>query len=109
MGSTEAGARKVIEAAAQAGFKRVQVNFAWDCVDAGSLKGVPRWLSAAGLKCETLGAYVNSLAPAVNLMRTREEDFIVRFIERHLRAWKGRGSSWHWRHTLHWRVRMQLD
>lgn len=95
LGSTEAGARKVLDAAAQAGFKRVQVNFAWDGVDAGFVKGLPGWLGAAGLKCETLGAYVNCLAPAVNLMRTREEDF-VRAMEvapavgaRNLVAWTG--------------------
>jgi sugar phosphate isomerase/epimerase len=76
LGSTEAGARKVIEAAAQAGFRRVQVNFAWDGVDEGFLKGLPGWLSAAGLKCEALGAYVNCLSPGVNLMRTREQDFM---------------------------------
>lgn len=75
LGDSEANARRVIDAAAAAGFRRVQVNFSWDRVDETFLRNLPGWLSSAGLLCETLGAYVNCLSPTVNLMRTREQDF----------------------------------
>lgn len=75
LGAEEAGARKVIEAARAAGYRRVMVNFAWDKVDAAFLRGLPGWLSGAGLKCEALGAYVNCAVPAAVLMSTREQDF----------------------------------
>lgn len=75
LGSEEARAREVLDAAAKASFRRIQINFEWDRVDEAFLKGLPSWISAAGLQCETLGAYVNCLLPSANLMRTREEDF----------------------------------
>lgn len=75
LGDSEPGARSVLDAAAKAGFRRIQVNFAWDRVDAAFLKALPAWVSSAGLQCDTLGAYVNCLSPAANLMRTREADF----------------------------------
>lgn len=76
LGSKEANARRVIEAAAQAGYQRIQVNFAWDQVDAAFLQNLPGWVRSSGLRCDTLGAYVNCLAPEVNLMSTRESDLL---------------------------------
>jgi sugar phosphate isomerase/epimerase len=76
LGSTEANARRVLEAAAQAGYQRIQINFAWDKVDQAFLQNLPGWISSAGLHCDTLGAYVNCLAPEVNLMATRASDFL---------------------------------
>ncbi len=95
LGSNEPGARRTIEAARAAGFRRVMVNFAWDAVDAGFLKGLPGWLRGAGLQCGALGAYVNCVEPRAVLMRTRAEDF-VRALDyagelstRRLVAWTG--------------------
>jgi sugar phosphate isomerase/epimerase len=51
------------------------VNFSWDRVDGAFLKGLPGWVSAQGLRCEALGAYVNCVSPGVVLMGTRAEDF----------------------------------
>ncbi len=95
LGSKEATAREVLDAAAKAGFQRIQINFEWDRVDGAFLKHLPVWISAAGLQCETLGAYVNCLLPSANLMHTREQDFDLAigmapaFGARHLIAWTG--------------------
>lgn len=76
LGSKEAGARKAIDAARDAGFRRAMVNFSWDAVDAAFLKALPGWLRDAGLQCDALGAYVNCVAPRAVLMSTRAEDFV---------------------------------
>jgi len=75
LGSDEANARKVLEAAREAGFRRTMINFAWDRVPPAFLEGLPGWVSAAGLTCEALGAYVNCVSPDTILMNTRAADF----------------------------------
>ena len=75
LGASEEGARKILGAAAQAGFRLIQVNFTWNRVDAPFLKGLPSWIRAEGLQCEILSAYVNCLRPDVVLMGARGEDF----------------------------------
>jgi len=75
LGAEEANARKVLDAAREAGFRRVMINFAWDRVEPAFLKGLPGWVSSNGLTCEVLGAYVNSVSPETILMGTRAVDF----------------------------------
>jgi sugar phosphate isomerase/epimerase len=75
LGGDESNARKVLEAARAAGFRRAMLNFAWDRVPPAFLKSLPGWVSSAGLSCEVLGAYVNSVSPEANLMSTRAADF----------------------------------
>ncbi|MBI5283079.1 MAG: TIM barrel protein [Candidatus Solibacter usitatus] len=95
LGSSEANARKVLDAAREAGFRRVMVNFAWDRVDDAFLSGLPGWLRAAGLRSEALGAYVNCAAPDQVLMSTRARDFARAIVYaaglgcRRLVAWTG--------------------
>ena len=76
LGSQESEAPHGLEAARQAGFRRVMVNFAWDRVNAGFLRSLPGWLRANELRCEALGAYVNCVSPGTVLMSTRAEDFV---------------------------------
>lgn len=76
LGSQESEAPHVLEAARQAGFRRVMVNFAWDRVNAGFLRSLPAWLHANELRCDALGAYVNCVSPGTVLMSTRAEDFV---------------------------------
>jgi sugar phosphate isomerase/epimerase len=75
LGAEEAYARKVLDAAREAGFRRVMINFAWDRIAPAFLTGLPGWVSANGLTCEVLGAYVNSVSPGTILMGTRAADF----------------------------------
>lgn len=75
LGAKEESARKALDAARAAGFRRAMLNFAWDGVDEPFLKALPRWVRDAGLECVALGAYVNCVEPRANLMRTRAEDF----------------------------------
>lgn len=75
LGAEEANARRVLDAAREAGFRRAMINFAWDRVTPGFLKSLPEWVSTAGLRCEALGAYVNCVSPEANLMSTRAMDF----------------------------------
>ncbi len=75
LGADEANARRVLDAAREAGFRRAMINFAWDRVSPAFLKGLPNWVSAAGLSCEALGAYVNCVSPETILMSTRATDF----------------------------------
>jgi sugar phosphate isomerase/epimerase len=75
LGATEASARKVLEAAREAGFRRVMVNFAWDHVDAGFRRALPGWIVSHDVRCEALGAYVNCVSPETVLMSTRASDF----------------------------------
>jgi sugar phosphate isomerase/epimerase len=72
---TEASSRKVLTAAAEAGFQKIQVNFPWTKVDARYLAALPAWIRAEGLRCEVLSAYVNCAHPEIVLMLTRREDF----------------------------------
>jgi sugar phosphate isomerase/epimerase len=76
LGFRESEAPHVLEAARQAGFRRVMVNFAWDRVNTEFLRSLPGWLRANELRCESLGAYVNCVSPAKILMSTRAEDFV---------------------------------
>ena len=76
MGSQESTARRVLEAAREAGFRRVMVNFPWDAVNGEFLRSLPGWLRANELRCEALGAYVNCVSPTTVLMNTRGEDFV---------------------------------
>ena len=95
----EDASRKTLAAAAQAGFRRIQVNFPWDHVDAAYLKALPSWIRAEGLHPDALGAYVNCASPDTVIMTTRREDF-VRALDyagelgtRHLTAWTGSFSN----------------
>ncbi|MBI4889839.1 MAG: sugar phosphate isomerase/epimerase [Acidobacteria bacterium] len=95
LGASAEGARKVLDAARSAGYRRVMVNFPWTGVDEAFLKALPGWLRDAGLECEALGAYVNCVAPGTVLMGTRAEDFAraIRYAQelgcRRLVAWTG--------------------
>jgi sugar phosphate isomerase/epimerase len=75
LGASETPAREALAAARQAGFRRVQIFFPWDKIDAAFLKALPSWLRAEDLHCEVLSAYVNCLRPATVLMSARAEDF----------------------------------
>jgi sugar phosphate isomerase/epimerase len=75
LGSSEPTARKVLDSARQAGFRRVMLNFPWDRVTAEFRQALPGWLQSYGLRCEALGAYVNCVSPETVLMSTRESDF----------------------------------
>ena len=76
LGATEQSARPTLVAAREAGFRRVQVNFAWNRVDSDFLRALPAWLRSEELRCDVLSAYVNCLQPATVLMNTRAEDFL---------------------------------
>ena len=71
----ETSARKVLQDARKAGFRRVQITFPWDHTGAEFLKGLPRWAAAENLKVDALGAYVNCAAPETVIMSTRAQDF----------------------------------
>lgn len=71
----EAASRKTLAAARAAGFRRIQVNFPWNRVDAAYLKAVPGWIRAEELRCDALSVYVNCAQPETLLMGTRREDF----------------------------------
>jgi sugar phosphate isomerase/epimerase len=71
----EAGARKALDAARDAGFRRAQINFPWTRVTAEYLRALPRWLKDAGLAADVLSAYVNCADPANVIMDTRAGDF----------------------------------
>ena len=71
----ETSARKVLQAAREAGFRHVQVTFPWDRAGSEFLKGLPRWAAAETLKIDALGAYVNCAAPENVIMSTRATDF----------------------------------
>ncbi|MCC7157533.1 MAG: TIM barrel protein [Bryobacterales bacterium] len=75
LGSSEQSAQTCLEAAARAGFTRIQATFSWDRVNAAFLASLPGWIKSNGLQCQALGAYVNCLDPATILMSTRREDF----------------------------------
>ena len=75
LGADETEARKVLDAARAAGFRRVMINLAWDRVAPAFLKDLPGWVSSNGLTCEALGAYVNCVSPEAILMSTRAADF----------------------------------
>jgi sugar phosphate isomerase/epimerase len=91
----EAGARKALAAAREAGFRRAQITFPWDRAGGDFLRGLPGWIAAEDLRAEVLGAYVNCAAPGVVLMSARAEDFdraidyAARIGARHLTAWTG--------------------
>lgn len=71
----EAGARKVLGAARDAGFRRVQINFPWTRVAADYLRSLPSWLKDANLAAGVLSAYVNCADPPNVIMETRAGDF----------------------------------
>jgi sugar phosphate isomerase/epimerase len=71
----ERGARSVLNAASQAGFQRIQVQFPWNGINDSFLKALPAWCRAAGLRVDVLSAYVNCVAPEIVIMTTRAEDF----------------------------------
>jgi sugar phosphate isomerase/epimerase len=75
LGAEEPLARKTLDAAREAGFRRVMINLAWDRAEPSFLKSLPGWVSSNGLTCEVLGAYVNSVSPETILMGTRAVDF----------------------------------
>jgi hypothetical protein len=60
----EAGARKVLGAARDAGFRRVQINFPWTRVAADYLRSLPSWLKDANLAAGVLSAPETSTAPS---------------------------------------------
>jgi len=70
----ESAARKVLAAARQAGFHRVQVQFPWNRADEAFLRALPGWLAAEGLRADVLGAYVNCAVPENVLMDARAAD-----------------------------------
>jgi sugar phosphate isomerase/epimerase len=70
----EAGARKQLHAARQAGFRRLQVYFDWTKVSDSYLQNLPQWIKAEDLKADVLGAYVNCVAPDILIMNTRAKD-----------------------------------
>ena len=91
----ESSTRKTLAAAAEAGYRRVQVRFPWSKVDDAYLRAFPGWLKAEGLTLEVLSAYVNCASPATVLMDCRAED-LPRAIDyaaqqgcRRLIAWTG--------------------
>jgi sugar phosphate isomerase/epimerase len=98
LGASEKTAREVLSAAREAGFHRAQINFAWDRVDAGFIRGVPGWVRDSGLRIEAVGAYVNWAAPEVVIMNTRVEDF-ARAMDLAGELESGRLVSWTGSHT----------
>jgi sugar phosphate isomerase/epimerase len=91
----EAASRKVLRAAREAGFTRVQLQFSWSKVGEDFLRVLPGWLKEEGVAGEVVGAYVNCTAPANVLMDCRREDFsraidFAGFIGAHrIVAWTG--------------------
>jgi sugar phosphate isomerase/epimerase len=75
LGHEEAGARKVLDAAREAGYQHIQINFAWDRVSPAFIEALPEWVRAAELWCVALGVYVNCADPANVIMNTRAVDF----------------------------------
>lgn len=71
----EAAARRVLDAAAEAGFRQVQVFFNWRRAPDEFTRRVPRWIAAAGLRCPVLGAYLNCVEPANVLMNVGYPEF----------------------------------
>lgn len=95
LGKDETTARRTLEAARAAGFRRAQIFFPWTEVDEAFLRALPGWLDDSGVRAEVLGAYVNCLSPGTVIMSCREEHF-ARAIDlaatlgcRHLAAWTG--------------------
>jgi sugar phosphate isomerase/epimerase len=93
--SNETGARKILHAARQAGFRKVQVYFDWVQVNDSYIRGLPAWVKAEDLETEVLGAYVNCVAPDILIMGTRARD-LDRAIElapvlgaKQMTAWTG--------------------
>ncbi|MCX6624714.1 MAG: TIM barrel protein [Acidobacteria bacterium] len=78
--ANEAKTRELLAAAAEAGFRRIQLFPPWKAVDAAYVSALPGWVKAAGLEAPVLGAYVNCCQPGNVIMETREQDF-VRAIE----------------------------
>lgn len=72
--ANEMEARRKLHTARKAGFERLQVYFDWTQADDAYLKGLPKWLSAEGLRGDVLGAYVNCVAPEILIMHTRAKD-----------------------------------
>jgi len=70
----EMGARKILAAAREAGFRRLQVYFDWTQVSDSYVRNLPGWVRAEGLKVDVLGAYVNCVAPDILIMGTRARD-----------------------------------
>ena len=70
----ETSARRTLNAARQAGFRRIQVYFDWVHVGEAYLRGLPAWVKEEGLQVEVLGAYVNCVAPNILIMGTRAQD-----------------------------------
>jgi hypothetical protein len=68
LGVEKSAALRVLEAARQAGFRRVMVNFPWARVNTEFLRSLPGWLRANELRCEALGAYVNRVSSGTLLM-----------------------------------------
>jgi len=75
LGAAETQARTVLAAARAAGFRTAQIQFAWNAVSAGFLKGLPGWLRAEDLRAAVLGAYVNCCDPETVIMACRRDDF----------------------------------
>jgi sugar phosphate isomerase/epimerase len=71
----ETAARRVLDAAAQAGFRQVQVFFNWLRTTDEFTRKAPRWIAAAGLRCPVLGAYINCVEPANVLMNVGYAEF----------------------------------
>lgn len=71
----ETAARRALEAAAQAGFRQVQVFFDWRKAPDEFTRSLPRWIAAAGLRCPVLGAYINCVEPANLLMNVGYAEF----------------------------------
>jgi sugar phosphate isomerase/epimerase len=71
----ETAARRVLDEAAKAGFRQVQVFFNWLRTPDEVTRKVPRWITAAGLRCPVLGAYINCVEPANVLMNVGYAEF----------------------------------
>jgi sugar phosphate isomerase/epimerase len=74
IGIEESQARKTLAAARAAGFRSIQIQFAWDAATPAFLGALPGWVRSEGLETAALGAYVNCAAPANVLMNCRAED-----------------------------------
>ncbi len=75
LGRTEAAARKVLAAARDAGYRRVQADFPWNEVSETFLRSLLALLKEAGIEAPVLSAYVNCVDPARVIMSTRASDF----------------------------------
>jgi sugar phosphate isomerase/epimerase len=72
----ETGARNVLAAARQSGFRRAQIYFPWDRASSSFLGQLPGWLHSEDIHADVVSAYVNCVAPENVLMNARAGDLV---------------------------------